>query len=162
MSAFVGSRTVTEAELGALIRHAAIALPSSYYFLRWFHKVSGIQMTLPHDFPSPEGQLFNAELELRWKQRDSNYEVLLLSQTKPASDLEFRALEVEWECCDRRAYFYDNDETKFPKGFLYQDAEGKARSPKEKPLKQVKQRYFRDAQTATIHFVALTVGKDHD
>lgn len=92
MSAFVGSRTVTTEELGTLIRHPARSLPSSYYFLRWFHKVSGIQRALTNDFPSPEGQLFNAELELRWKRDDRNYEVLLLSKTDPG--LGFSPLKV--------------------------------------------------------------------
>lgn len=161
MSAFVGFKTVTEEELGSLLNHSEIALSSSYYFLRWFNKVSGIQMRLPDDFPSPEGQLFNAALELRWKQRGANYEVLLLSQAVPDAQLGFSPLRGEWEWCDRNAYFYDSDETKFPKGFLYQDAENNVLSPKGEPLKQVKQRYFRDARTATIHFVALTV-KSHD
>lgn len=155
--AFVGFRCITAAELNELVSNPAIALPSSYYFLRWFHRVSGIQMALPNDFPSLEGQLFNAELELRWKQRGNKYEVLLLSQTVPDAKLNFLRLEGIWECTDRNAYFYDNDETKFPKGFLYQDVEGKALILKEKPLKQVKQRYFRDAQTATVYFVALTI-----
>jgi len=43
--------------------------PSYYYFLRWFHKVSGIVDQLPQEFPSPEGQMFNADWELRWKQQ---------------------------------------------------------------------------------------------
>jgi hypothetical protein len=163
MSAFVGFRQATAEQLKALVEHPTIALPSSYYFLRWFHKVSGIQMKLPDDFPSPEGQLFNTELELRWKQRGTTYEVLLLGKAEPDAKLGFSPLrgDWKWEGCDRNAYFYDNDETKFPKGFLYQDAEGNILSPKAKPLEQVKQRYFRDARTAIIHFVALTV-KIHD
>lgn len=155
---FVGFTTATQAELGDLIRHPAIALPSSYYFLRWCDRVSGIQMALPDSFPSPEGQLFNATLELRWKQLGSNYEILILSQTEPNLEFDFSALEGDWEWSDRNAYFYDNDETKFPKGFLYQDAAGQWLNPKDIP---VKQRYFQDARTSTVHFVALTVDKKH-
>ena len=154
MSAYVGSRQATADQLKELVEHSAIALPSSYYCLRWFHKVSGILMKLPNEFPSPEGQLFNTELELRWKQRGALYEVLLLSKAEPDAKLAFSPLRGEWEWCDRNAYFYDSDETKFPKGFLYQDTEGQSLKPKEIP---VKQRYFRDARTTTIHFVALTV-----
>jgi hypothetical protein len=156
--AFVGFRNATEKQLRELVSHPAIALSPSYYFLRWFHEVSGIRMQLPDDFHSPEGQLFNAELELRWKQHGKRYEVLLLGRSIPNPDLGFSPLQGdwEWECCDRNAYFYDNDETKFPQGFLYQNAAGQMLKPKEIP---VKQRYFRNSQTSTIHFVALTVGK---
>jgi len=154
MTAFVGHKTVTLEQLQALVTHTAIALPSSYYFLRWFHTVSGIQTTLPKNFPSPEGQLFNTELELRWKQHGATYNVLLLSKAAPDATLNFTPLAGEWEWCDRNAYFYDSDETKFPRGFLYPEANGKPGYSKAVP---VQQRYFSDTQTATIHFVALTV-----
>lgn len=157
---FVGVKQNLPLEvLQTLVDDQRIAIAPSYYFLRWSHRVSGIQMKLPEEFPSPEGQLFNAELELRWKQQKSGYEVLLLSKSSPSSELGFSAVPGEWEWCDRRAYFYDADETKFPKGFIYQNTKGQPISPKAIP---VKQRYFRDSQTATIHFVALTVGNDHD
>lgn len=159
MNAFVGFRNATEDQLEKLVKHPAIALSSSYYFLRWFHKVSGIQMQLPDDFSSPEGQLFNSELELRWKRRGASYEVLILGKAESTPEDGFVALDGTWEWCDRNAYFYNNDETKFPKGFLYQDANSQKIEPKGIPIKQ---RYFRDSQTATIHFVALTVGKNHD
>nr|RNJ64966.1 MAG: hypothetical protein EDM05_33670 [Leptolyngbya sp. IPPAS B-1204] len=157
---FVGVREKLSLEaLQTLVGDQRIAIAPSYYFLRWSHRVSGIQMQLPEEFPSLEGQLFNAELELRWKYRNSGYEVLLLSKSLPSSELGFSSVPGEWEWCDRHAHFYDADETKFPKGFTYQDANGQLVSPKAIP---VKQRYFRDSQTATIHFVALTVGNDHD
>jgi len=156
---FIGFKEVSPDQLMQLITHEELAIAPSYYFLRWFHKVSGIQMVLPDEFPSPEGQLFNTTLELRWKQRGTNYEALLLSEAKPDPELGFSLLAGDWECCDRNAYFYDNDETKFPQGFLYQDAEGQLLKPKEIP---VKQRYFQDSRTATVHFVALTVDKPHE
>ncbi|MEH1969178.1 hypothetical protein [Nostoc sp.] len=117
----------------------------SYYFLRWTHQVSGIVVDLPLEFPSPEGQMFNSELELRWKQNDGGYQVLLLSQTQPKTELEFTPIGKDWKTCDRNAYLYDIDETKFPKGFIY---------PEKLSLGQ---RYFQDTETSTIQFVALTV-----
>jgi len=154
MSAFVGSQVMTKEALVDLVRDPAIASKPTYYFLRWPHKVSGIQMNRPDDVLSPEGQLFNTGLELRWKQGGTNYEVLLLSNVEPDAKFGFTALEGKWECCDRAAYFYDSDETKFPKGFLYQDEKGQMLAPKSI---RIKQRYFRDKQTSKIHFVALTV-----
>ncbi|MEH2056855.1 MAG: hypothetical protein V7K97_12010 [Nostoc sp.] len=117
----------------------------SYYFLRWTHQVSGILADLPPDFPSPEGQMFNTELELRWKQNNGGYQVLLLSQTQPKTELEFTPIGKDWKTCDRHAYLYDLDETKFPKGFIY---------PEKLSLGQ---RYFQDTETSTIRFVALTI-----
>lgn len=117
----------------------------SYYFLRWTHQVSGILADLPSDFPSPEGQMFNSELELRWKQNNGGYQVLLLSQTQPKIESEFNPIGKTWKTCDRNAYLYDLDETKFPKGFIY---------PEKLSLGQ---RYFQDTEISTIHFVALTI-----
>lgn len=114
----------------------------SYYFLRWFHKVSPIVEQLPQDFPSPEGQMFNADWELRWKQKGKGYEVLLLSNTD--SEPGFIAVGQNWETQLRQAHLYRSTETRFPKGFSSTSA-------------NVAQRYFIDTQTATVHFVALTV-----
>jgi hypothetical protein len=154
MKAFVGSRVMTKEELLDLVKNATIAPNPTYYFLRWPHRVSGIQMTLPEDFPSPEGQLFNTKLELRWKQRGIGYEILFLGKEQPDTKFKFSQLEGEWEYCDRTAFFYESDETKFPQGFLYQNEEGQMIAPKTIPIKQ---RYFKNTQTARIHFVALTV-----
>ncbi|AFY33114.1 hypothetical protein [Calothrix sp. PCC 7507] len=117
----------------------------SYYFLRWTHQVSGILADLPPEFSSPEGEMFNIELELRWKQNNGGYQVLLLSQTQPKTELEFTPIGKNWKTCDRNAYLYDLDETKFPKRFIY---------PEKLSLGQ---RYFQDTETSTIHFVALTI-----
>jgi hypothetical protein len=119
----------------------------SYYFLRWSHQVSGILAYLPSEFPSPEGQMFNTELELRWKQNSRGYQVLLLSQNQPKIESEFSPIGKDWTTCDRNAYFYDIDETKFPKGFNYKD---------EFQL-NLGQRYFQDTETSTVRFIALTV-----
>jgi len=50
------------------------------YYTVGFLGVSGIVDQLPQEFPSPEGQMFNADWELRWKQQGKGYEVLLLKQ----------------------------------------------------------------------------------
>jgi len=149
MSAFVGTshKLLSVDELQSLIDK--LANESSYYFLRWANRVSGItkDSIKREDFPIPEGQMFNEELELRWKQKGANYEALLLS--KSASNYpDFVALDREWETEDRAALFYPETETRFPKGFNY---------PKNL---NIAQRYFRDKQTATVHFVALTI-RDH-
>lgn len=114
----------------------------SYYFLRWFHKVSGIVDQLPQEFPSPEGQMFNGDWELRWKQQGKGYEVLLLSNAD--SEPGFIAVGQNWETQLRQAHLYPSTETRFPKGFTYES-------------NKIAQRYFRDSKTATVHFVALTI-----
>jgi hypothetical protein len=154
MTAYVGYRQATIEQLRELVEHPAIAIPKTYYFLRWFAQVSGIRLELPEDFPSPEGQLFNAELELRWKRQGTKYDILLLSKEEPESDLNFTPLGKNWEWCDRRAIFHGSNETKFPKGFRYQDGNDKPLNPNQIPIKQ---RYFFNSQTATVHFIALTL-----
>ncbi|MEH2138242.1 hypothetical protein [Nostoc sp.] len=141
---FVGYKQVSSSkELRTLLKD--YYQQPSYYFLRWTHQVSGILTDLPPDFPSYEGQMFNTELELRWKQNNGGYQVLLLSQNQPKTELEFTPIGKDWTICDRNAYLYDIDETKFPKKFIY---------PEKLSLGQ---RYFQDTETSTIHFVALTI-----
>lgn len=152
MTGYVGFKQVSSsAEIKNLLDK--LATENSYYFVRSPHAVSGICMKLPQDFPGFEGQMFNADRELRWKKQGSAYEVLLLSRVE--TDLEgFEKLTEEWQICDRPACFHDIDETKFPKSFIYQGANG------EKINSQninISQRYFQDKRTATVHFVALTV-----
>lgn len=154
---FVGytKQPISDVELQKLLEQCA--QNTSYYFLRWAHAVSGIVEYLPDqfphpdslkgEFPSPEGQLFNAELELRWKRRNQQYEVLLLQKSKPAQLDGFEEIPGKWEVRDRNANFYRSDETRFPKGFNY---------PKDCDIQQ---RYFSDANTSTVHFVALTLRK---
>lgn len=143
MNAFVGVKQVASAdELKQLLEHSS---EQNYYFLQWPHKVSGIVDNLS-EFPSPEGQMFNSQLELRWKQQSSGYEVLLLSTVKPDSSLDFD-LFGNWQFIDRQANLYDNSKTsRFPHTFIY-------------PQIRIAQRYFMNAETATVHFVALTVTK---
>lgn len=144
MNAFVGVKKVSSAdELKHLLENSS---DPNYYFLQWPHKVSGIVEKLS-EFPSPEGQMFNSQFELRWKQRGSEYEVLILSTENPDSALgDFQAIGNKWKIIDRNAHLYTKHETRFPHQFIY-------------PKINIAQRYFMDAETATVHFVALTVTK---
>ncbi|ODH03190.1 hypothetical protein A4S05_20530 [Nostoc sp. KVJ20] len=126
---------------------AKLATQPSYYFLRWTHKVSKDWEIAPieTDFPMIEGQMFNQNFELRWKLKcKDSYEVLLLSVAGEYPD--FAKVGEEWQTQDRDAHLYSSTETRFPKGF-----------PSKKL--DIAQRYFIDKQTATVHFVALTVKK---
>lgn len=120
------------------------ATQPSYYFLRWPHKVSKIEESFPQEFPSPEGQMFNCDRELRWKQKGDKFTVLLLSIA--GNEPGFKPVGHEWETEERTAHFYPETETRFPQRL---------------PATNIKvaQRYFKDKQTATVHFVALTVPK---
>jgi hypothetical protein len=146
MTAFVGYKEhpLSDSELLDLINN--LATENTYYFLRWTHGVSGItQEELTDDkFPMLEGQMFNHQLELRWKYKKNNtYEVLLLSIN--GTNSEFQPLGEHWQIQERKAYFYQSTETRFPKGFDYPSN------------LDIKQRYFQDKTTATVHFVALTI-----
>ena len=133
-----------------------LATEDSYYFVRSPHAVSGICMKLPEEFfPGFEGQMFNADRELRWKKQGSAYQALILSRVE--ADLEgFEPIDkdCEWQICDRTAYFHPLDEPKFPKTFVYKGEND------EKIVSNnisIGQRYFQEKRTATVHFVALTV-----
>jgi hypothetical protein len=141
MSAFVGTRTVESGEqLRVLIQQ--FQGEKSYFFLRWPHKVSGFCKTLPEDFPSPEGQVFDSHKELRWKRQGQGYSVLLLSANQPYDS--FEPVGKAWEVYVQDAHVYPKTETRFPKGINDQQV-------------NIGQRYFADPKTATIHFIALKV-----
>jgi hypothetical protein len=119
MSAFVGTRTVKSAEeLRSLIQQ--FQGEKSCFFLRWPHKVSGFCKTLPEDFPSPEGQVFDSQKELRWKQQGTGYSVLLLSATA-GEHSEFEPIRdsqnvpIQWDAQVQDVYPYPQTETRFPK-----------------------------------------------
>lgn len=141
----VGTQKVDSSEkLRSLIRSVANEQPY-YSFLRWAHKVSGIVLDVGTEFPSPEGQVFGKQFELRWKRASTGYEVLLLHCEKPVTELDFTPVADHWTVSKPLgAYLFDHDETRFPKGLTYPDDF------------QLRQRYFQDQRTATIHFVALT------
>ncbi|MEH2181071.1 hypothetical protein [Nostoc sp.] len=110
----------------------------------------------PETFPSPEGQLFNSILELRWKQKQGKYEVLLLSSQDEApifqpqdEQYNFRPIKGNWEILEQNALLHSPKETRFPKSLNSED------------IKNIAQRYFRDQNTATVHFVALTIKNHH-
>lgn len=152
---FVGARSrLSPDEVKKLLEQ--LATEDSYYFVRSPHAVSGICRKLPDEFfPGFEGQMFNADRELRWKKQGSVYQALLLSRVE--ADLEgFEPIDkdCEWQICDRTAYFHRLDEPKFPKTFVYKGEKN------EKIVSNnisIGQRYFQEKRTATVHFVALTV-----
>ena len=134
---------------------ADIKQEQDYYFVRSPHKVSGIKSELLEEIDSArEGQVFNSQWELRWKTKGSTYELLLLSNKQIDLCHKFKEIKINWKTEDRKALLYESNqiqdkeirskETRFPKGFTH-----------NKP--KVCQRYFSNSQTATVHFVALTV-----
>jgi len=133
----------------------------SYYFLRYSHAVSGICKKLPDERGEIEGQVFNSICEIRWNKCKLGYQILILSQQE--FKLEgFKNLTGNWVISDRDAHWYNPEETRFPKGFIFKDENNKPikfKDEKNEPIKpiSIKQRYFQDSNTATIHFVALTV-----
>lgn len=142
MSVFVGvsKGLLTESELKALLTQ--LQGESSYYCLRWTHKLSDFERNLPDEFPSPEGQLFDENREIRWQQKGDGFSVLLLSIA--GSHPDFREIGSSWAVQNRDAHLYPPTETRFPKS-----------TAKNAP--NIAQRYFLDADTSTVHFVALTV-----
>ncbi|MHC5860020.1 hypothetical protein [Nostoc sp.] len=103
-------------------------------------------------FPSPQGQLFNSILEVRWQQKQGKYQVLLLSSQDEApifklqnKEDNFRPIKGNWEILEQNALLHSPTETRFPKGLNSEDK------------KNIAQRYFRNKDTATVHFVALTI-----
>ncbi|KKD39309.1 MAG: hypothetical protein WAN66_03835 [Limnoraphis robusta] len=147
---FVGYQNISSVELKELLTQNANS--NSYYFLRWVDKVSGIVEELPLDFhqnPSPEGQMFNSELELRWKRKGSGFEVLLLTEGDSLPG-KWKTIEedCEWETEVRKACLYQPTVTRFPNRFKYPDNF------------KIAQRYFKNKKTSTVHFIALTIQEE--
>jgi len=142
----VGTKAIASVD-GLRTFLSQFATADCYYFARWSHRVSGMVQDLDKAFPSPEGQLFGTQFELRWKQcRDKGYELLLLHCERSVENWGFQPVASAWEVSEPLgAYLYQHDETRFPKGFNYP------------PNLRLQQRYFQDAATATVHFVALTL-----
>ena len=143
----VGTITVDSAE-ALRSQLERLATGDCCYFARWAHRVSGLVPELAsQDFPSPEGQMFGAEFELRWKQQGHGYELLLLHCHTPVTERGFEPVGSGWQVSDKplETHQYDRDETRFPQGF---NRSGNL---------QLQQHYFQDAETATVHFIALTL-----
>jgi hypothetical protein len=156
--AFVGIRSVMS---GDELKQALGSLPaqSRCYFLRWVHRVSGFVDAIPADFPSPEGEMLTPQFEVRWKQTKQGYELLLLHDgAVPDLAWGFEAVGKDWITSaplpthlhpkgNRQESEANQQDTRFPKPFIYPDD------------LTIKQRYFQNQDTGTIHFVALTLAK---
>lgn len=126
----------------------------THCFLRWPDKIEFLeykkvaQQVGSGQF-AQEGRIFNQECELRWRCQDKAYKVLLLSNTgeKGGKDNIIESLGGEWETKYLDASFYPKTEARFPKQKDYPDD------------LNIGQRYFIDAQTACVQFVALTLQK---
>ena len=121
---------------------------NGYLFLRWPHKVhcSSVSELPEEGLNCPEGQAFNQDKELRWKRKGSAYELLLLSESEEEKSpviAQFSAIGSSWETKALDAKSYPATETRFPK---------KITIPEGLDLGQ---RYFIDAETACVQFIAL-------
>jgi hypothetical protein len=134
-------------------------LTTPAYFLKWIHCVSGMVNNLenlPAAFPSPEGQMFTDKISLRWQQCGDRYNVLVLS-SEPLEHLQdFQPITncdcpVIWETRLLSALPHEEKTPQYPNRFIYQGIS----------KDQICQRYFRDTQTGTVHFVALALN-NHD
>ena len=119
-----------------------------YLFLRWPHRVHCSSVSEPPDegLSCPEGQAFNCDKELRWKQKGPAYELLLLSESeeeKSPAISQFSAIGSIWETKVLNAKSYPATETRFPKKISVPDK------------LDLGQRYFIDAETACVQFIAL-------
>lgn len=122
---------------------------SAAYFLKWAHEVSGLISQLPDQFPSPQGQLITPQLELRWQQSSLGYDVLLLSATSLDKAYGFQPISQSeaWETCLRPVLPHPRRVPQYPKAFKYDGL----------LAEQLCQRYFRNAYTGVVQFVALSL-----
>lgn len=148
--AWVGHTTIDDAAMQAFLQ--ACQTDDSQYFLRWPHRVSGFVASLPKEGISPEGQLFNCDRELRWRQLAQGYSVLLLSnidtpdpqKTFNYQKQSFQAIGNDWDTQTWNAHVYPETETRLPAPIATNGVD-------------IKQRHFIDKTTATVHFTALVV-----
>lgn len=142
--AVVGTKSqVSNEELRQLLQ----TRDSAVYFFRHVDRVDGFCTQLTSDELSPEGQAFDQKTEIRWKQLGDTYDVLWLGIEPETLPEGFEAIAGDW-CCDAQdlqAKVYPKTETRLPRGV------------KEPKNIDIKQRYFRDRTTSTIHFTALTI-----
>lgn len=148
----IGSTQVKDGEdLKALLKKHVHE--PTYYFLRQTHRVSGIQQEFPENLDVVEGQLFNAEFEVRWKctPQQKGYSVLVLSRSN-LKDSSLKPLPGQWESEDHSVLLHDPKNPQYPNGFTYEAGVDVSR---------IQQRYFRNVNTLAVQFIALTV-KDHE
>lgn len=151
MDAFVGA-TSGNINLQALKEIIGRCIEGeAWTFLRSPHEVKLLPFKSDTKiFDCAEGQLFTATCELRWQQQAGAYDVLLLSKAK--GDDALQPVGKKWETKDLKANFYPPTEARFPKGLAYENKEGV-------PKLDIGQRYFIDAQTACVQFIALRVAQ---
>lgn len=139
---FVGQKIVNSAaELQNLLE--SLSTENRYFCFRWPHKISNFESQISENFPSPAGQMIDSQREIRWKQKGhQEFDILLLSTSE--SDNRFAPIGDRWYVETRDVFSYQSEETRFPKEI-------------DRTPPKLKQNYFRDSQTSTIHFVALTV-----
>lgn len=140
MEGFISQKSnVLIGELRQLLKSRS----DTYYFLRDVDKVSGFitQDDLPNTL-SPEGHMFDQKVELRWQKRGDKYDLLWLGIEKPPNN--FKNIAGKWQCKDRDALVYPDTEARLPKGIKSGSV-------------NIGQRYFSDACTDTIHFIALRI-----
>jgi hypothetical protein len=117
---------------------------NGWQFLRWPHQVKMLPLSQPTELDCQEGQAFDQVRELRWKRKGEGYEVLLLSETD--GNEAFLALGQSWKTKSLDAQTYPETETRFPRGVKMPVG-----------LNDLGQRYFIDAETACVQFIALRV-----
>jgi hypothetical protein len=140
--AYVRTTFLTEDSLKLLLENWKTE--GTYYFLRWYDRVSGFVSQLPEGNLSPEGQMFNREFELRWKKQGDRFSILILSKVEKELGETWHEIPANWTYQDRKAFMYPATETRFPKEI-------------QSEIVNIGQRYFQDADTNTTHFIALTV-----
>lgn len=153
----VSSDSLNAKTLQALVKHCFSE--RCWHCLQWPHMIK-FQAGQPADFSSTEGQVFDQNRELRWKQSKGTFDVLLLSENSIDDSLQLvegavpldqvlKTINRKWATKPLPAKAYPPTETRFPRELTY---------PKELDLGQ---RYFLDANTEIVHFVALRDAK-HD
>ena len=120
----------------------------SWLFLRWPHRVLLRPIGKPPEtgFDCLEGQAFSLTKELRWKRKGKNYEVLLLSAN--GGDASLSPIDGIWKTKELKAKAYPETETRFPRKISIPDN------------LDISQRYFIEAGTACVQFVALVSNKE--
>ncbi|MEM8806724.1 MAG: hypothetical protein AAGF01_11910 [Cyanobacteria bacterium P01_G01_bin.38] len=119
---------------------------NGWQFLRWPHQVKLSPVSDTTDFSAcQEGQAFDQDRELRWKRQGQTYEVLLLSESGGDKALLSINNGQSWETKILDAKPYQKTETRFPRKIEMPDG------------LDLGQRYFINAQTACVQFIALRV-----